>query len=231
MNAARVPLSTCVLIVATLCFLAAKSAYAGDPNKLRPDFLWFVSGHGVNVSQIADGGGSSFAIAKSAAVEDVPQAAAAREKIGEIRDAMARLQTPGEHVLPAGYSPGVANPDLTAASLFAKLGGGLDAGAIDWVVGIDLKTGTERTLVRAVRDGSLLLDPETAETVATGFLPLYSAGAGRVSIHFKSDDQYRPPIDRSALVPFGFQKGGPLDPHRGMETMPTAFLSRAVPPP
>lgn len=225
MNATRVPLSTWTMLLAM--FLAANCAHADELDKLRPDFLWFVSGHGVNVSQVADGGESPLATAKFVSVEKVPPAAAARARIGEIRGAVARLQTPGEHVLPAGYGPGGANADLMAAGLLAKLGGNLDAGEIDLVVGIDLKTGAERTLVRATREGSLL-NPETADAVAAGFVPLYSVGQDRVRIHFKSDTQYRPAIDRSALAPFGSQKGDRLEPHGGAASMPVAVLARAA---
>lgn len=230
MYATRAALSICALTFATLSFLATGSASAGNQHTLRPDFLWFVSGHGVNVSEIADGGGSPFAITKLASIDDVPPAAAAHAKIGEIRAAMARLQTPGEHVLPAGYIPGGANADLAAARLLSRLGSGVDAGEIDLVVGIDLKTGTERTLVRAAREGSLL-DPETAEAVAAGFVPLYSVGQDRVRIHFKSDTQYRPAIDRSALSPFGARKGDVFGLYGGAETMPVALLARAIPTP
>lgn len=230
MNAARVPLSTCILVFATLSFLAARPTCAGDPHKLAPDFLWFVSGHGVNVSQVADEGGSPFAITKFADVEDVPPAAAARARIGEIRGAVARLQSPGEHVLPAGHSLGAANADLTAARLLSKLGGDMGANEIDLVVGIDLKTGAERTLIRASRGGSLL-DAVTVDAITTGFLPLYSIGPDRVRLHFKSDSQYRPPIDRTALASFGARKGDVFGPHDGMETMPVALLVRAIPTP
>lgn len=230
MNAVRVPLSTCILAFATLSFLAAKPACAGDPHKLDADFLWLVSGHGVNVSQLADGGDSPFATTKYASVEDIPPAAAARLKIGEIRGAVARLQTPGEHVLPAGHGPGGASADLTAASLLSKLGGDVDASEIDLVVGIDLKTGAERTLVRATRGGSLL-NPVTLNATTAGFLPLYSIGPDRVRIHFKSDSQYRPPIDRTALAPFGSRKGAVFGPHDGRETMPVALLVGAIPTP
>ena len=213
-----------------LSFLAARSAGAEEPYKLRPDFLWFISGHGVNVSRIADGGDSPFATTKLVSVADVPPAAAARAKIGEIRDALARLQTPGEHVLPAGHGPGGANADLAAASLLSKLGGGLDAHEIDLVVGIDLTTGVERTLLRAARSGSLL-DPATADTIAAAFLPLYSIEPDHVRIHFKSDSQRRPPIDRTALAPFGTRKGDAFEPYDGMEIMPIASLIRAIPTP
>lgn len=230
MNAARVPLSTCLLVFATLSLLAAKPACAGDPYKLPSDFLWFVSGHGVNVSQIADGGGSPFATTKFASIDDVSPTAAARARISEIRAAVARLQTPGEHVLPAGHGPGGANVDLTAAGLLSKLGGDMDASEIDLVVGVDLGTGAERTLVRATRSGSLL-DPVTIDTIIAGFLPLYSIGPDRVRVHFKSDSQYRPPIDRTALTPFGSPKDGVFGPHDERETMPVALLVRAIPTP
>lgn len=219
-----------LLIVALALFATGGRAVAGESHKLRPDFLWFVSGHGINVNHVADGGESPFAITKFAAVDEVPSAAAARTKIDEIRGAMARLQTPGEHVLPAGYSPAGTNADLTAVGLLAKLGGDTDASEIDLVVGIDLNTGAERTLVRATRDGSLF-DPESVNSVATGFLPLYSIGQDRVRIHFKSDGQYRPPIDRTALAPFGTRKDHAFGPHDGSGAMPIALLARAIPTP
>jgi len=230
MNAARVPLSTCVLVFAMLSFLAARSAGAEEPYKLRPDFLWFISGHGVNVSRIADGGDSPFATTKLVSVADVPPAAAARAKIGEIRDALARLQTPGE--APGAVTATIPANEVRAvrASLLSKLGGGLDAHEIDLVVGIDLTTGVERTLLRAARSGSLL-DPATADTIAAAFLPLYSIEPDHVRIHFKSDSQRRPPIDRTALAPFGTRKGDAFEPYDGMEIMPIASLIRAIPTP
>jgi hypothetical protein len=230
MNAARVPLSTWILAFAALSFLAAKPACAGDPHRLDPDFLWFVAGHGVNVSAVADDGESPFATTKFVSVADVPPAIAARAKIDEIRAAVARLQTPGEHVLPAGRSPGGANADLTAAGLLSKLGGDLDAQQIDLVVGIDLKTGVERTLLHATRGGSLL-DLATADTVTANFLPLYSIEPDRVRIHFKSDSQHRPAIDRTALAPFGSRKGEVFTLYEGLEVMPVAPLIRAIPTP
>lgn len=231
MNAVPLPHLVSTLLFATLGLLVTIGpADAEEPRTLHPDFLWFVSGHGVNVSQVADGGDSPYATTKFASVEEVPPAAAARTRIGEIRGAVARLQTPGEHVLPASHGPGGANADLTAARLLSKLGGDVDASEIDLVVGIDLKTGVEHMLVRATRSGSLL-DPVTLDATAAGFLPLYSIGPDRVRIHFKSDSQRRPPIDRTALAPFGFQKGGVFGPHKGMETMPVALLIRAIPTP
>ena len=227
MNTACVPLSIRVLAFATLSVLALKSAYAADQHKFDPGFLWFVSGHGVNVSQIADGGDSPFATTKFVSVESVPPAEAARTKVAEIRMAVARLQMPGEHVLPAGLGPDGANADLLAAGLLAALDGDVDSREIDLVVGIDLKTGAERTLVHATRS---LLDPKTAGAVATGFLPLYSVGPDRVRIHFKSDSQYRPPIDRTALASFGSQRDGLLHPHDGVWSVPAAALARAAQP-
>lgn len=229
MHSIRAPI--CALLVIALALLATgERAAAGESHKLHPDFLWFVSGHGVNVSQIADGGGSPFATTKFAAVGEVPPAAAARVKIDGIRGAIARLQAPGEHVLPAGHGPAGTNADLTAVGLLAKLGSDVDVGEINLVVGIDLKTGAERTLVRATRDGSLF-DPESADPSAAGFLPLYSIGQDRVHIHFKSDGQYHPAIDRTALAVFGSRKAHGFGSHNGGGAMPIALLARATPSP
>lgn len=229
--ALRIRHRTRALAAAALGLLVAcGSAAAEEPQTLRPDFLWFVSGHGVNVSQIADGGESPFAVSRFAAVTDVPPAAGAREKIDAIRGAVVRLQAPGEHVLPAGYGPAGTNADLAAANLLSKLGGDLNAGEIDLVIGIDLKTGAERTLVRAAQDGRLF-DPERADSIDAGFLPLYSIGQDRVRIHFKSDGQYRPPIDRTALAPFGSRTGQALGPIDGTGAMPVAVLARIAPGP
>lgn len=219
-----------LLLVAPAFVAAVGPAAASDPHKLRADFLWFVSGHGVNVSEVADDGTSPFAVTRFVPADEVPPAAAARAKIDGIRGAMARLQTPGEHVIPAGYGPVGANVDLVAAGLLSKLSGTVEAGEIDLVVGINLKTGAERMLVRVPHDGSLF-DPESAEPFATDFLPLYSIGQVRVRIHFKSDDWYHPPIDRTALAPFGSRKGDIFGPHDGTETMPVALLTRAIPTP
>lgn len=216
--------ATCALVA------TVGPAMAGDPHKLRADFLWFVSGHGVNMSEVADDGASPFAITRFVSADEVPPAIAARAKIDGIRGAVARLQMPGEHVIPAGYRPAGANADRTAANLLSKLGGAVDAREIDLVVGINLKTGAEHMLVRVPHDGSLF-DAESAEAVATGFLPLYSIGQERVRIHFKSDDRYRPPIDRTALAPFGSRKGDVFGSHDGPETLPVALLIRAIPPP
>lgn len=229
MHSIRTPIRA-LLVVALALLATGGRVAAAESHKLRPDFLWFVSGHGVNVSQIADGGESPFATTKFAATGEVPPAAAARAKIDEIRGAMARLRAPGEHVLPAGYGPAGTNADLTAVGLFAKLGGDVDTGEIDLVVGIDLKTAAERTLVRATRDGSLL-DPESADSVAAGFLPLYSIGHDRVRIHFKSDGQYHPAIDRTALAVFGSRKAHGFGPHGGSGAVPIALLARATPSP
>lgn len=227
MNATRLPLSIRAVIFATVALLAAWPASAADQHKFDPNFLWFISGHGVNVSAVADGGDTSFAATKFVSVESVPPAEAARAKIAEIREAVARLQMPGEHVVPAGLGPDGASADLTAAGLLSTLGGGVEAGEIDLVVGIDLATGTERMLVHASASGSLL-DPRTADAVPTGFLPLYSVGPDRVRIHFKSDSQYRPPIDRTALRPVGARNGGLAPPHDGPWAVPAAALARAV---
>ncbi|MHB1218043.1 MAG: hypothetical protein ACYC1L_07595 [Alphaproteobacteria bacterium] len=219
-----------LLFVAYALVVTVGPATAGDPQKLRADFLWFVSGHGVNLSEVADDGASPFAITRFVSADEVPPAATARVKIDGIRGAIARLQAPGEHVLPAGHGPAGTNADLTAVGLLAKLGGDADVGEIDLVVGIDLKTGTERTLVRATRDGSLF-DPESANPIAAGFLPLYSIGQDRVRIHFKSDGQYHPPIDRTALAPFGSRKDHTFGPHDGSGAMPIALLARLIPSP
>lgn len=228
MHSTRTPIRA--LLVGALALLAAGGrAAAAESHKLRPDFLWFVSGHGVNISQVADGGESPFAITKFAAIGEVPAAATARAKIDGIRGAMARLQAPGEHVLPAGYGPAGTNADLTAVGLLAKLGGDADVGEIDLVVGIDLNTGAERTLVRATRDGSLF-DPENVNSIAAGFLPLYSIGQNRVRIHFKSDGQYHPAIDRTALAAFGSRKVHGFGPHGGVGSVPIAPLTRVTPP-
>lgn len=230
MNAARAPHSVRALILATLAILAAGPVRAAEPHKFDPNFLWFISGHGVNLSDVADAGDSPFATTKFVSVETVPPAVAARVKITEIRDAVARLQTPGEHVVPAGHGPEGASADLTAAALLSALGGDVEASDIDLVVGIDLKTGAERMLVHRSASGSLI-DPRTANAVATGFLPLYSVEPDRVRIHFKSDSQYRPPIDRTALAPFASRKDDSLAPHAGAGSLPVAVLARTVPTP
>ncbi len=230
MNAARLPLLIFVVVFATVSLLAARSASAADQHKFDPNFLWFVSGHGVNVSQVADGGDTPFATTKFVSIENVPPAAVAQAKIGEIRDAVARLQTPGEHVLPAGLGPDGASTDLLAAGLLAASSSGVDSREIDLVVGIDLKTGMERMLVHATGSGTLL-DPRTADAVATGFLPLYSVGPDRVRIHFKSDSQYRPPIDRTALTSFGATRTDTFGPHAGAGSAPIAVLLRTLPTP
>lgn len=215
-------------MVALGLFAAAMPARAGDPYKLHSDFLWFVSGHGINLSGIVDGGESPFATTKFASPEDGPPPKA-HVKIDNIRASVARLQTPGEHVIPAGYGPG-PNADLVAASILARLGGEVDAREIELTVGVDLATGDERTLVRVIRDGRVF-EPEGAETVANRFLPLYSIGQDRVRIHFKSDGRYRPPIDRTALVPFGSPKRQALGLNRNINSvLPANLLTRAIVP-
>ena len=214
------------LLVALGLFAAAMPARAGDPYKLHSDFLWFVSGHGINLSGLVEGGESPFATTKFASPEDGPPPKA-HVKIDDIRASVARLQTSGEHVVPAGYGPG-PNADLIAASILARLGGEVDAREIELTVGIDLATGDERTLVRVVRDGRVF-EPEGVETASNRFLPLYSIGQDRVRIHFKSDGRYRPPIDRTALVPFGSRKGQAFGVNRNINSiMPTNLLTRAI---
>lgn len=203
-------------------------ARAGDSYKLQSDFLWFVSGHGINLSEIVDGGESPFATTKFASPEDGPPPKA-RVKIDDIRASVARLQTSGEHIVPAGYGPG-PNADLVAANILARLGGEVDAREIELTVGIDLTTGDERTLVRVIRDGRLF-EPEGTETVSNRFLPLYSVGQDRVRIHFKSDGRYRPPIDRTALAPFSSRKGRAFGFNRNTNlSLPTNLLTRAMGP-
>lgn len=218
MNAAR------ALPLILLAF-AAFPARAADPFTVDPDSLWIVSGHGVNLSQIADDADGAFAVASHVGADEVPHAAE-RAKLGALQNAVAQLQTPGEHVLPAGFGPGGGNPTLVAARLLSQLGA-VDARTIDLVIGIDPATGRTRSLVR-VRGDDRLFDPETAERAPRGFLPLYSVGSEGTRIHVQSDAAYRPPIDRSALDPFGRHGEGSVT-ALPAGTLPPGVIARLAP--
>lgn len=201
-----------IAVLALLGGTVALPVSAAEPHAFDPGFLWFVSGHGVNLGHIADGGETLFATTRFVPGDAAPLARE-RMQIAGIRSALARFRTQGEHVVPAGLGPG-SGADAMAARIIRMLDRDVQENEIELVVGFDVRSGRQRTILRSARDGTLF-DPDTIEpgdaASLVSFLPLYSVEERRLRIHFKSDTQRYPSLDRSMLAAFGTNRRGPRD--------------------
>lgn len=216
-----------------LAGLATTPVAAAEPHSLGAGYLWFVSGHGINLDHIVDNREKSFATVKSVP-RDPSTAVASRAMIANIRGFLAQYRASEEEiVVPAGSGPG-SDAVGVAARVFRALGPEAAGEEIALVVGFDARDGQQRTVLHSARDGRLLdlaglksgKNGELSSLEKANFVPLYSVEDTHLRIHFKSDTQRYPAIDRSALAPVsaGWTPPGSTRNPQGLRPIPGHVL-------